>query len=165
MDRLLYVSSVCELSSDTPLEDDQELVHQLENICKLQSVLLPFPLFGLRTRAPRKSSQQAVNPVASSNNSSSAYSFQYSISYGGVGRSRAPSKKNVVLEIADGRFSFIEKKKIFFDLQLITSFIIRIYLLIRFKKYIYLIGHQLSGLELKNFLRYKSEKSTKIILV
>jgi len=95
--------------------DESILQSNLEAISKSQSVILPKSLFGLRTRPARRVSvfsDPNTSGLSSNNNhgssnpstSSSTVKSQYSVSFGGVGRSRLPSKKNIVLEIADARY-------------------------------------------------------------
>jgi hypothetical protein len=93
MDRLFNVICAAEVVQDAEV-DDAVLQGALEAISTSQSVLLPSGVFGLRTRPPRRASVSIKDPKSSNT---------YQVSFGGLGRSRKPSKKNIVLEIADGR--------------------------------------------------------------
>ena len=93
MDKIIYLDCVADLKSNSDETqknnsdvDEITLQSSLEKIKKNESVLLPGSLFGLRTRKPRYTSTK-----------------EHQVSFGGVGRSRTPSKKNVVLETVDGR--------------------------------------------------------------
>ena len=91
MDKIIYLDCVADLTptsdkSHSSVVDESTLQSSLEKIKKNESVLLPGNLFGLRTRKPRYTSTR-----------------EHQVSFGGVGRSRTPSKKNVVLETVDGR--------------------------------------------------------------
>lgn len=84
-----------DLSGDGGDRISSALQTGLEAIDTSQSVILPDNIFGLRTRQPRRQSTDAT--------ASASTTGPYQLSFGGVGRSRTPSKKNVVLELADGR--------------------------------------------------------------
>ena len=90
MDKLIYLDCVADLSPNSDKAhscvDENSLQNSLENIKKNESVLLPWNLFGLRTRKPRCTATK-----------------EHQVSFGGIGRSRTPSKKNVILENVDGR--------------------------------------------------------------
>ena len=90
MDKIIYLDCVADLNPTSDrghlIADDSSLQSSLEKIKKNESVLLPGNLFGLRTRKPRYTSAK-----------------EHQVSFGGVGRSRTPSKKNVILDYVDGR--------------------------------------------------------------
>lgn len=94
MDRLFNVTCAAEVAQEGEV-DDTVLQGALEAISTSQSVLLPSGVFGLRTRPPRRTTVSAKD---------TKWSNTYQVSFGGLGRSREPSKKNIVLEIADGRY-------------------------------------------------------------
>ena len=102
MDKLLHLTCVADLAqAGSEKCDDNSLLTSLDQIKKNESVLLPDKQFGLRTRRPRRVTNIENKNGAYGANSKKVVSGPYQVRFGGVGRSRIPSKKNVVLETCD----------------------------------------------------------------